>query len=109
MDEGCSGGVLCPGVHKCLRRWGSKPSYLTSSPFYRFNLCQLKLVYCLKTQFKRVGGGGGGGAGGAELNIHKSKINYQAAKLLSFLNLQMLKMFYFSFVIVRGFKISWKP
>ena len=73
-------------------------------PFYRFNLCQLKFVYCLKTQFKRVGG-----AGGAELNIHKSKIKYQAAKLLSFLNLQMLKMIYFSFVTVHGFKISWKP
>ena len=87
MDEDCSGGVLCPGVHKCLRGWGSKPSCLTSSPFYRFNLCRLKVVYCLKTQFKRVGGGGG--AGGAELNIHKSKIKYQAAtcKLLSFLNL----------------------
>ena len=27
---------------------------------------------------------GGGGGGGAELNIHKSKIKYQAAKLLSF-------------------------
>ena len=106
MDEGCSGGVLCPGVHKCLRGWGSKPSCLISSPFYRFNLCQLKFVYCLKTQFKRVGGGG---AGVAELNIHKSKIKYQAAKLLSFLNLQMLKMIYFSFVVVHGFKISWKP
>ena len=101
MDEGYSGGVLCPGVHKCLRGWGSKPSCLTSSPFYRFNLCQLKFVDCLKTQFKRVGGGGGGeGARGAKLNIHKSKIKYQAAKLLSFLNHQMLKMIYFSFVIV---------
>ena len=102
MGEGYSGGVLCPRVHKYLRGWGSKPSCLTSSPFYRFNLCQLKFVYCLKTQFKRVGGrgGGGGGGGGAELNIHKSKIRYQAAKLLSFLNLQMLKMIYFSFVIV---------
>ena len=49
----------------------------------------------------RGGGGGEGGVtGGAELNIHKSKIKYQAAKVLSFLNLQMLKMIYFSFVIV---------
>ena len=99
MDEGCRGGVLCPGVHKCLRGLGSKPSCLTTSPFYRFNLCQLKFVYCLKTQFKTVGGGGGAREGGTELNIHKSKIKYQAAKLSSFLNLQMLKMIYFSFVI----------
>ena len=47
----------CPQM---LERLGSKPSCLTSSPFYRFNLCQLKVVYCLKTQFKRVGGGGQG-------------------------------------------------
>ena len=97
MDKGCSGGVLCPGVHNCWRGCGSKPSCLTSNPSTDL-ICQLKFVYCLKTQFKRVGGGGG--AAGAELSIHKAKIKYQAAKLLSFLNLQMLKMIYFSFVIV---------
>ena len=49
-----------PGTNE-LRGWGSKPSCLISSPLYRFILCQLKFVYCLKTKIKRVGGGGGGG------------------------------------------------
>ena len=40
------------------------------------------------------------GAGEAELNIHKPKIKYQAAKLLSFFNLQMLKMIYFSLLFI---------
>ena len=55
-----------------------------------------------RPNLRELGGGGGGGAGGAELNIHKSKIKYQAAnyKLFSFLKLQLLKMIYFSFVIV---------
>ena len=98
MDKGCSGGVLCPGIHKCLRGWGPKPSCLTSNPFYRFNL-SVKFFLLLEDPIKESWLGGGGGRG-AELNIHKSKIKYQAAKLLSFLNLQMLKMIYFSFVIV---------
>ena len=95
MDKGCNGGVLCPGVHKCLRDWGSKPSCLTSNPFYRFNL-SVKIFLLLEDPIKESWRG----AGGAELNIHKSKIKIQAAKLLSFLNLQMLKMIYFSFIIV---------
>ena len=52
----------CPQMHINFTSplLGSKPSCLTSNPFYRL-ICQLKFFYYLKTQLKRVGGGGRGG------------------------------------------------
>ena len=67
--------------------------------FLQTNL-SVKIFLLLEDPIKESWWGGGGGGRGAELNIYKSKIKYQAATLLSFFNLQMLKMIYFSFVIV---------
>ena len=51
MDKGCNGGV-CPdglvradGIPKYLRGWGSKPSCLISSRFYRYQKSYLKIMY----------------------------------------------------------------
>ena len=53
--------VLCPGVHKYLRGWGSKPSCLTSNLFYRFNL-SVKMFLLLEDPIEESWQGGGGGS-----------------------------------------------
>ena len=90
----------CPQMHKNFTSplLGIKAFMSHFQSFLQTNL-SVKIFLLLEDPIKESSWGGGGR--GAELNIYKSKIKYQAATLLSFFNLQILKMIYFSFVIVR--------